>query len=48
MKFSSVSRRQLIEEIISIIGLEKSLSHNTKKAYKSDINLMLCWFENYI
>ena len=46
MKLFSVSRRQLIEEITSIVSLEKSLSHNTKKAYKSDINLMLCWFEN--
>ena len=46
MKLSSVSRRQLIEEIISIIGLEKSLSNNTKKAYKSDIKLMLYWFDN--
>ena len=47
MKLSSVSRRQLIEEIISIIGLEKSLSYNTKKAYKSDIKLMLYWFDNH-
>ena len=46
MKLSSLSRRKLIEEIISIIGLEKSLSHNTKKAYKSDIKLMLYWLDN--
>ena len=46
MKLSSVSKRKLIEEIISIIALEKSLSHNTKKAYKSDIKLMLYWFDN--
>ena len=46
MKLSNVSRHQLIEEIISIIGLEKSLSPNTKKAYKSDIKLMLHWLDN--
>jgi len=46
MKLSSISRRKLIEEIVSIIGLEKSLSHNTKKAYNSDIKLMLYWFDN--
>ena len=47
MKLSNVSRIQLIEEIISIIGVEKSLSHNTKNAYKSDIKLMLYWFDNH-
>ena len=46
MKLSSVSRHKLIEEIISIISLEKSLTYNTKKAYKSDIKLMLYWFDN--
>ena len=46
MKKFNESKAELIEQMIAIISLEKGLSQNTKKAYKSDIFFMLNWFNN--